>query len=181
MKAIIAVLFLSMVSIGVSAEETEHNYKFKDNDWTYTFRHREGTYHTEIGKQVGPINVMYRYADLDGTIENRIKFTHKLYQYKNIKLSHRIEYRDFDNEESHWRYRFILDVKHQVADDVYLWAKVQPRWSMKDVRTSFDTRDQIGLQFVFGDVKVSPFVERGATEDYRHNYVLYGTYFEYKL
>ena len=180
MTALVAALILSVISFSVSAEETEHNYKLKNNDWVYTYRHREGTYHTEIGKQVGPVQVMYRYADLDGITENRIKFTHKLFQYKNFKIGHRIEYRHFNNKESHWRYRFILEAKKEIIDNVYLWGKIQPRWSFKD-NTSFDARDQIGLQFVSGRFKITPFIERGATEDYRYKKVLYGTYFEYTL
>ena len=180
MKAMILALFLSAISLSVSAEETEHNYKLKNNDWVYTYRHREATWHTEIGNSIGPVQVMYRYADLDGTIENRIKFTHKLFQYKNFKIGHRMEYRHFDNQESHWRYRFILEAKKEIVDNIYLWAKVQPRWSFKD-KTSFDARDQLGIQFVSGKLKITPFIERGATEDYRQKNVLYGTYFEYTL
>ena len=180
MKAIIIALILSAISLSVSAEETEHNYKIKANDWTYTFRHREGTWHTELGNSVGPVQVMYRYADLDGTIENRIKFTQELYQYKNFKLGHRIEYRYFNNIESHWRYRFIIEAKKQIFNNVYLWTKIQPRWAFKHA-TEFDARDQLGLQINYGNIKITPFVERGATEDYRYKNILYGTYFEFIL
>ena len=96
-----------------SADISEHNYKVKKDDWTYTYRHREGTWHTEIGNKVKDISVMYRFAELNGTTENRIKFTHNLFQHKFLKLDHRIEYRHFDNKESHWRYRFILSAEHK--------------------------------------------------------------------
>ena len=53
-----------------SADTKEHNYKVKKDDWTYTYRHREGTWHTEIGNKVKDISVMYRFAELNGTTEN---------------------------------------------------------------------------------------------------------------
>ena len=122
MKVLVLVILASLFVCPAYAEIAEHNYKVKKDDWTYTYRHREGTWHTEVGKKVGPIAVMYRHADLIDAKENRIKFTHNIYKSKHFKLDHRIEYRHFDTKESHWRYRFILSAKRKIADNVWLWA-----------------------------------------------------------
>ena len=180
MKALFLVILASVFVCPAYAEITEHNYKVKKDDWTYTYRHREGTWHTEVGKKVGPISVMYRHADLIDAKENRIKFTHNIYKAKHFKLDHRIEYRHFDTKESHWRYRFILSAKHKIADNVWLWAKIQPRISLKDEKV-FDARDQFGVQYKNGKLKISPFVERGATGDYKHKQIVYVTHVVYDL
>jgi hypothetical protein len=44
------------------AEPSEHNYKIKQDDWEYTYRHREGAWHTEIGTKVGH-RIEYRSFD----------------------------------------------------------------------------------------------------------------------
>jgi hypothetical protein len=177
LAAIASVMLWSDVS---QADILEHNYKAQKDDWTYTYRHREGTWHTELGKKVKDVNVMYRFAELNGTIENRIKFTHNLFQHKFLKLDHRIEYRHFNNKESHWRYRFILSAEHKISDTVSLWAKIQPRVSFKN-ETQFDSRDQFGLKFKHGKLSISPFIERGGTEDYRYKQTVIGTHLKYKI
>ena len=57
-KYLIAVLMLA-VSLPAFSETSEHNYKAKQNDWEYTYRHREGAWHFEVGNKVGPVEVMY--------------------------------------------------------------------------------------------------------------------------
>ena len=104
---IMLALGISFTSSVFASEEQEYNYKLKQDDWEYTFRTREDKWHVEVGNSVGPVEVMYRYADLDGTIENRIKFTTEFYSYKDLTFEGRIEYRNFDNKESHCRYLFI--------------------------------------------------------------------------
>jgi hypothetical protein len=182
MKIVLLALMASVLLwSGVSqADISEHNYKAQNGDWTYTYRHREGTWHTELGKKVKDIDVMYRFAELNGTIENRIKFTHNIYKAKFLKLDHRIEYRHFDNKESHWRYRFILSAERKISDSVSLWVKIQPRVSFKN-ETQFDSRDQFGFKFKYGKLSVSPFVERGGTEDYRYKQTVIGTHLKYKI
>ena len=51
MKALIAILMLSLCPVAFAAP-SEHNYKVKQGDWMYMFRHREGMYGGEIGKMV---------------------------------------------------------------------------------------------------------------------------------
>ena len=83
-------LFLALVlamPTAVIASDQEYNYKIKKNDWEYTFRHREGGKHIEVGNKIGPIEVMYRYADLVNTQENRIKFTGEFFSYKDLTVS----------------------------------------------------------------------------------------------
>lgn len=126
------------------------------------------------------VNIKAGKIDLIDAKENRIKFTHNIYKSNHFKLDHRIEYRHFDTKESHWRYRFILSAKRKIADNVWLWAKIQPRISLKDEKV-FDARDQFGVQYRNGKLKVSPFVERGATEDYKHKQIVYGTHVEYEI
>ena len=103
---VLVATFFPMLLLGAPSE---HNYKAKQDDWEYTYRHREGAWHVEIGNKIGPVEVMYRYADLRDTRENRIKFTHELFSYKDLVLEHRMEFRSFDKKEDHWRYRFILE------------------------------------------------------------------------
>jgi hypothetical protein len=180
MKALVAILMLSLCTMAV-AEPSEHNYKVKEGDWQYTYRHREGTWHAEIGRNVGPINVMYRYADLGVTRENRIKFTHQLWQYGDFKVKHRIEYRTFDKKEDHWRYRFIFEYKPHIYGPLYGYVKVQPRWAFKDGRTVVDHRDQLGLTWKQGNWKITPFVERYALDGFEYRRTVYGTHFEIDL
>lgn len=185
MKTAIIALLLSALSFSAWAEtptDYEYNFKQKIEDYTFTQRSREGTWHIEVGTDVKDINVMYRYADLNGTIENRAKFTHKLFAYGPISLSHRIEYRHFDNKESHWRYRFILGGKYPLGSNTEAWFKIQPRLAFKDAGTQFDSRDQLGLNFKFKNIKVGPFVERASKKDIGNvnNYVA-GINFSAKL
>jgi len=178
MRVLIVALFMSTFSLCVTAEESEHNYKAKIGDWEYTYRHRESRWHVEAGNKIGPVEVMYRYADIDGTIENRIKFTTEFYSIKDLSVEGRIEYRDFDNKESHWRYRFITEYTPQLFGNFYLYAKWQPRWSMKDAGTKSDSRDQLGITYKGSNWKVTPFIERNSTEGYNLKQVVYGTHFE---
>ena len=165
----------------VMAEPSEHNYKVKQDDWEYTYRHREGAWHTEIGTKVGPVEVMYRYASLRNTRENRIKFTHELFTYGDLTVEHRIEHRSFDKKEDHWRYRLIFEYTPHIYGPIYLFAKVQPRWAFKDERTVVDHRDQLGLTWKQDNWKFTPFVERYALDGFEYRRTVYGTHFEYKL
>jgi len=180
MKALIGIIMLSLCTVAV-AEPSEHNYKIKQGDWEYTYRHREGAWHTEIGTKVGPVEVMYRYADLRSTRENRIKFTHELFTYHDLTVEHRIEYRSFDKKEDHWRYRFIFEYTPHLYGPIHLYAKVQPRWAFKNGRTVVDHRDQLGLTWKGENWKITPFVERYALDGFEYRQTVYGTHFEYKL
>ena len=98
-----------------------------------------------------------------------------------ISVEGRIEYRDFDNKESHWRYRFITEYTPHLFGNFYLYAKWQPRWSMKDAGVKFDSRDQLGITYKGSNWKVTPFIERNSTEGYNLKQVVYGTHFEAKF
>ena len=165
----------------VLAAPSEHNYKAKQDDWEYTYRHREGAWHVEIGNKIGPVEVMYRYADLRNTRENRIKFTHELFSYKDLLLEHRMEFRSFDKKENHWRYRFILEYTPHLYGPWYLYAKLQPRWAFKDGGTKFDARDQLGITYKHKNWKVTPFIERKGMEGYEKKMTVLGTHFEVKF
>jgi hypothetical protein len=150
-------LFLALVlamPTAVIASDQEYNYKIKKNDWEYTFRHREGGKHIEVGNKIGPIEVMYRYADLVSTQENRIKFTGEFFSYKDLTIEGRIEYRHFNNKESHWRYRFI---------------------------TEFTPHLHGGITYKQQNWKVTPFIERKATEGYNYRITVTGIHWEAKL
>ena len=51
MRGLVAILMLSLCGVGLGAP-SEHNYKAKQDDWEYTYRHREGAWHVEIGNKV---------------------------------------------------------------------------------------------------------------------------------
>ena len=175
------ILCLTTFPMLLNATPSEHNYKAKKDDWEFTYRHREGSWHLEVGNKIGPVEVMYRYADLGDTLENRIKFTHELFSYKDLTLEHRMEYRSFDNKEDHWRYRFIFEYTPHLYGNWYLYSKLQPRWSFKDRGTKFDSRDQLGLTYKSDNWKMTPFIERKGTEGWEKKMTVIGTHFEYKI
>jgi len=178
---IIITLVATLFPMLILADDSEHNYKAKKGDWEYTFRHREGGKHIEIGNKIGPIEVMYRYADLVNTQENRIKFTGEFFSYKDLVFEGRMEYRHFNNKESHWRYRFIGEYTPHLYGPFYFYAKWQPRWSFKDSGTKFDARDQLGITYKYRNWKITPFIERKAMEGYEYRQTVYGTHLEVKL
>ena len=180
LSLIIITLVATFFPMLLLADE-EYNYKLKKNDWEYTFRHREGGKHIEIGNKIGPIEVMYRYADLVNTQENRIKFTGEFFSYKDLVFEGRMEYRHFNNKESHWRYRFIAEYTPHLYGPFYLYAKWQPRWSFKDSGTKFDARDQLGITYKEANWKVTPFIERKSTEGYARKMTVTGIHWEAKL
>jgi len=181
MRYLFLALVLAMPTAVIASDQQEYNYKLKKNDWEYTFRHREGGKHIEIGNKVGPIEVMYRYADLVNTQENRIKFTGEFFSYKDLVLEGRMEYRHFNNKESHWRYRFIAEYTPHLYGPFYLYAKWQPRWSFKKKGTKFDARDQLGITYKEKNWKVTPFIERKSTEGYARKITVTGIHWEAKL
>ena len=130
MRGLVGILMLSLCGVAVAAP-SEHNYKAKQDDWEYTYRHREGAWHVEVGNKIGPIEVMYRYADLRDTRENRIKFTGEFFSYKDLTVEGRMEFRSFDKKEDHWRYRFIFEYTPHLYGNWYLYAKLQPRWAFQ--------------------------------------------------
>ena len=160
---------------------SEHNYKAQQDDWHYTYRHREGTWHTEIGKQLGDFELTYRYADLGSTRENRIKLTHDFFEYKDFSISHRIEYRSFDNKEDHWRVRAIFEYTPHLYGPVSLYVKLQPRLAFNDDKLFFYHRDQLGLTWKQDNWKLTPFIERYALDGFEYRRTVYGTHFEIKL
>lgn len=164
--------------------EYEYNYSISYDDWKASFRDREDTWHVELGHTIESLrnlDVTYRYADLGDTVEQRFKFTYPLFSSNGFSVASRLEYRAFDSAENHWRYRWILGYKKsfQYAD---VWVKLQPRWGFKDESTAFDARDQVGVDFKFGDLRIGPFVERYAKTSWRnHSLTVVGTNFSYKL
>ena len=181
----VIVLVATFFPMLVLSAPSEHNYKVKQGDWMYMFRHREGMYGGEIGKMVmvkgHPLEIEYRYADLISTRENRIKFTTPLFEYNDLLVEGRIEYRSFDKKEDHWRYRFILEYTPHIYGPFYLYAKLQPRWAFKDEGTKFDARDQFGITYKQDNWKITPFIERKAMEGYDKQMTVIGTHFEIKL
>ena len=177
----LCILAVCLTTFPMLLGASEHNYKVKSGDWEYTYRHRNGAWHGEIGTKVGPIEVMYRYADLKLTQENRVKFTGEFFSYKDLTVEGRIEYRHFDNKESHWRYRFITEFTPHIYENFYLYAKWQPRWSFKKRGTRFDARDQLGITYKEDNFKITPFVERKGIEGYEYKQTVWGTHFEIKL
>lgn len=149
----------------VTAEPTvhEHNYKAKKGPWLATYRHAEGTWHVEVGRKVKGVEVTYRHADLKLTDEDRIKFTHSLWHQGAFSLDHRLEYRKFSASalDDHWRYRFIIGYRQPLTEHLTAWIKLQPRMAFRDDRL-FDARDQVGIEFQVGSLRVSPFYERYA-------------------
>ena len=131
--------------------------------------------------RLGLIEVMYRYADLRDTRENRIKFTGEFFSYKDLTVEGRMEFRSFDKKEDHWRYRFIFEYTPHLYGNWYLYAKLQPRWAFKDAGTKFDSRDQLGITYKQGNWKITPFIERKGTEGWDKKMTVIGTHFEIKL
>ena len=181
MRGLVAILILSLCGV-VACAPSEHNYKAKQDDWEYTYRHREGVFGTLRSViRLGPIEVMYRYADLRDTRENRIKFTGEFFSYKDLTVEGRMEFRSFDKKEDHWRYRFIFEYTPHLYGNWYLYAKLQPRWAFKDAETKFDSRDQLGITYKQGNWKITPFIERKGTEGWDKKMTVLGTHFEIKL
>ena len=182
MKFYQIVFALSIITLllSVSAIGQEYNYKMAIDKTDYTFRHREGTWHIEAGIKQNNTHVMYRFADLDGIIENRIKLTQDLYKNGGFSLQTRMEYRHFDHADNYWRFRWILNYKKDIGN-AEAWIKLQPRWKLDGDTTLDDARDQAGINFKFGNVKVGPFIERYAGTNLHYDEFVYGTYFTIKL
>jgi len=179
-KYILALLIVPTIALGQS-DQQEYNYKVKKEDREYTFRTRENRWHLEIGDKFLGTEVMYRYADQNGSIENRIKFTRELFSYEDLVFEGRMEYRHFDNKESHWRYRFIAEYTPHIAGNWYLYAKWQPRWAFKDAGAKFDARDQLGITYKVKNWKITPFIERNSGEGYGMKQTVSGIHWEAKL
>jgi hypothetical protein len=172
----------------ISAAETQQEYNFKiatQDGWEFTHRQREGNWHAEVGNKVGPIEVMYRYADLGRKTENRIKFTGEFFNvsgaWGDLTVEGRMEYRHFDITESYWRWRFIAEYEKHIWGPAHLWAKWQPRVSFRDRGNVFDARDQLGIKFKVDNFRITPFIERYSVEDYDFKRTVSGVHFEWKL
>jgi hypothetical protein len=177
---------LALSCTAFAETQNEYNYKLKaQDDWEFTYRHREGNWHTEIGNRTNGIEWMYRYADLNGTKEHRLKFTGEIWSkqssWGDLTVEGRMEYRYFTNKESHWRWRFITEYQKHIAGPAHLWVKWQPRWAFKDDRTKFDARDQLGIKFKYPKFCITPFVERTSTEGYERKMTVTGVHAEWKL
>ena len=184
MKRFTTFVLLSATALtATAATEQEYNFKERVKDWTFTQRSRENTWHFEAGHRLyKDVDFTFRYADLDGTVEKRYKFTSPLWNYGNFALSGRMELRTFDNKEDHWRYRFIVDYKQPITNNVEAWVKLQPRWAFKDKGVQFDARDQAGVAVKLNNVKFGPFIERTAKDDWKtKSGTVVGTNFEVRL
>ena len=54
MRGLVAILMLSLCGVAVAAP-SEHNYKAKQDDWEYTYRHREGVGTLRSVIRLGPL------------------------------------------------------------------------------------------------------------------------------
>jgi len=166
------------------AEAQEFNYEVSKDNLMTNIRLRENTWHTEFGMNVSPrLQVVYRYADLDGLVENRVKFTYDLLSFDGISLKPRMEYRMFDddNKDDHWRFRMIAQYDRSVMDNVNLWVKLQPRWELDNADLEIDDwRNQFGLAFDMGNMSLAPFFELHPMTG-KDTETLFGTYFKIKL
>lgn len=184
-KSIIALLGMFLASAAFAEPKyQEHNYKLSHEDHYATYRHTNlDTWHVEYGNKVTPwLDITYRYADLNITKENRIKFTVPVWRKGNFNIKSRMEFRSFDNKEDHWRGRFIFGYKHNISDHAQAWIKLQPRLAFKDSGAKFDSRDQIGVKFHHNGWSISPFYERYSKDDISNTpLTVFGTYFQYKF
>ena len=182
MRGLVAILILSLCGVAVAAP-SEHNYKAKQDDWEYTYRHRRkvlGTLRSVI--RLGTIEVMYRYADLRDTRENRIKFTGEFFSYKDLTVEGRMEFRSFDKRKKiTGGIGLSLSTSICTVIGICMSFKLQPRWAFKDAGTKFDSRDQLGITYKQGNWKITPFIERKGTEGWDKKMTVLGTHFEIKL
>jgi hypothetical protein len=142
----------------------EYNSYLEHGPWTAMYRHSEGTWHARLTREVGAFTFAYRRADLRLTRENRVAAQQSLVKADGFSLAHRLEYRAFSNSaiDDHWRYRFIAGYRHRLTDNVVAWVRLQPRLAFPGGRRLFDARDQVGVEFRLGALRLSPFYERYA-------------------
>ncbi|KGE05002.1 hypothetical protein HRUBRA_00475 [Pseudohaliea rubra DSM 19751] len=159
-----ALLFYSVLPAHAEPTINEYNAYLKKGPWTALYRRSEGTWHAQLTRKAGAFTLGYRQADLRLAREHRGSIEQALMKRGNVSLAHRLEYRSFDRSrlDDHWRYRLIVDYRHPVTDKVVAWVRLQPRLAHFGGRRLFDARDQVGLEFQFGSLRLSPFYERYA-------------------
>jgi len=142
----------------------EYNGYLEKGPWAAMYRRAEGTWHARLARRVGDFTLAYRRADLRLTRENRVSAQQSLFEADGFSLAHRLEYRAFSGAavDDHWRYRFVAGYRHRISDNVVAWMRLQPRLAFPGGRRIFDARDQVGVEFRLGALRLSPFYERYA-------------------
>ena len=182
--ALAALLFFSCNDV----EAQEFNYGVDKDDLTTQLRVAEDSYwHAQFGMDVLPrLQVAYRYAELDGFVENRVQFTYDLLSFAGVSLMPRMEYRMFDDRDDDdgsdmWRVRMIALYDRPVLDNVNLWVKLQPRWELADATLEADDwRNQVGLSFDRDGYSIAPFFELRPRKGL-DSVKMFGTYFKVAL
>lgn len=157
----------------------EYNAYLEKGPWTAMYRRAEGTWHARLSRQIGPLTLAYRRADLRLTRENRVSAQQFLFKRDGFSLAHRLEYRAFSGDaiDDHWRYRLIAGFRHRLADNLVAWLRLQPRLAFPGGRRLFDARDQVGVEFQLGALRLSPFYERYAFKRWdRHGGNVFGVH-----
>ncbi|MHA7815594.1 MAG: hypothetical protein ACX93N_03900 [Pseudohaliea sp.] len=157
----------------------EYNAYLEKGPWTAMYRHSEGTWHARLSRRAGDFTLAYRRADLCLAREHRVSVQQDLFKGDGLSLAHRLEYRAFSNAaiDDHWRYRLIAGYRHRLTENVVAWIRLQPRLAFPGGRRLFDARDQVGLEFQLGALRISPFYERYALRRWdRHGGNVFGVH-----
>ena len=168
-------LLLALLPFQLSAQQewsfAESNYKLSTSNAYVSLRSRDlhnnqrDYAHIELGYNPRGLEIAYRYSvDDNGSeediIENRWKFTRKLYEYGWFTLKTRMEYRDFNIKIDHWRFRWMFEYEQPIGEKLGLWAIIQPRWEVREDFNIDDWRNQFGIYLSDGPMKFGPFLER---------------------
>jgi hypothetical protein len=179
LTAIGGLLLFAVLPAFAEPTVNEYNGYLEKGPWTAMYRRAERTWHARLTRRVGEFTVGYRRADLRLTRENRVSAQQSLFRAEGFSLAHRLEYRAFSGDaiDDHWRYRLIAGYRHRLADNVVAWVRLQPRLAFPGGRRLFDARDQVGVEFQIGALRLSPFYERYAFRRWdRHGGNVFGVH-----
>ncbi len=177
--AIVGLLLCTVLPTFAEPTANEYNGYLEKGPWAAMYRRAEGTWHARLSRQAGAFTLAYRRADLRLTREHRVSAQQSLFTADGFSLAHRLEYRAFSGDaiDDHWRYRFIAGYRHRLADNVVAWVRLQPRLAFPGGRRLFDARDQVGVEFRLGTLRLSPFYERYALKRWdRHGGNVFGVH-----
>lgn len=172
---------LLCIALPTFAETTvgEYNSYLEKGSWTAMYRRSEGTWHARLARRVGAFTLAYRRADLGLAREKRVSVQQSLFEDEGFSLAHHLEYRTFSGStiDDHWRYRFIAGYRQRLTQNVVAWVRLQPRLAFPGGRRLFDARDQVGVEFELGPLRLSPFYERYALKRWdRHSGNVFGVH-----
>jgi len=171
-------------------EHTQHNYKIKSGNLAVTYRDHVDLdkWMTQVDYKFAGFGYAYRYQESKGKVEHRLRLnTPTLVKVGNVKVSSRIELRDFETTDDYGNIWLRIQYNQKITDSLSAYVTLQPKFAFGNDKYDdgdfYTSQNLIGVNYKVGDgVTLGIFAEKNTADKLSETKSIFlGTNLSYKF